>query len=94
MFYWPKAQNTPFRLGQVGPKSSVDRRVGRGQGTLDAGMGGTSPSPYSVSTITDESGTRRRLWSALIILLAISSVLMLHAASARASAECPAGGGL
>src|SRR5215216_1974714 len=54
-------------------------------------MGGTSPSPYSVSTTTDESGTRRRLRSALIILLAISSVLMLQAASAHADPACPAG---
>src|SRR4051794_36957234 len=53
-------------------------------------LGGTSPSSYSVP-VRHELGTRRRLWSAMIILVAICSVLMLQAGSARASAECPAG---
>jgi len=53
-------------------------------------MKGTAPNPFSV-TNTDEYRTGRRLWWLTVILAAISSVLMLQAASAYADAACPAG---
>src|SRR4051812_6034459 len=53
-------------------------------------MKGITPNLRSV-TDTAEFGTRRRLWWLVVILIAISSVLALQAASARADSACPAG---